>query len=143
LLEVNRGSYYRRPGDTGPLAPLDWAGRDVALRDAIERVVLDAPGYGYRRVTAHLRRDGWKVNRKRVLRVMREESLLCQLKRRWTKTTDSQHGWRVYPHRLADRGWRRLTDLDEAWVADLTYIRLGGEFVSLATVMDAYSRRVL
>src|SRR5205823_7077210 len=67
LLEVNRGSYYRRPGDTGPLAPLDWAGRDVALRDAIERVVLEFPGYGYRRVSAHLRRDGWKVNRKRVL----------------------------------------------------------------------------
>ena len=89
VLEVNRGSYYRRPGDTGPLAPLDWAGRDVALRDAIERVVLDSPGYGYRRVTAHLRRDGWRVNRKRVLRVMREESLLCQLKRRWAPILSS------------------------------------------------------
>ena len=143
VLEVNRGSYYRRPGDTGPFAQLDWAGRDVVLRDAIERVVLDSPGYGYRRVTAHLRRDGWRVNRKRVLRVMREESLLCQLKRRWTRTTDSEHGLRVYPNLLADCGWRALTGLDQAWVADLTYIRLPHGFCYLAAILDAFSRKVV
>jgi transposase InsO family protein len=145
LLGLNRGSLYRHAAgaEPEPIASHRPQGNSLSLRAAVERVVLEFPGYGYRRVTKHLQREGWNVNRKRVLRVMREESLLCQLKRRWTKTTDSQHGWRVYPNRLVDCGWRRLTGLDEAWVADLTYIRLGGEFVYLATVMDAYSRRVL
>jgi transposase InsO family protein len=145
LLGLNRGSLYRRAGESGAERIASHRPKEnrLSLRAAVERVVLEFPGYGYRRVTKQLQREGWKVNRKRVLRVMREESLLCQLKRRWTKTTDSQHGWRVYPNRLADRGWRQLTRLDEAWVADLTYIRLGGEFIYLATVMDAYSRRVV
>ena len=145
LLGLNRGSHYRHADASGAERPMSDRPKEssLSLRAAVERVILEFPGYGYRRVTKHLQREGWNVNRKRVLRVMREESLLCQLKRRWTKTTDSKHGWRVYPNRLADRGWRRLTGLDEAWVADLTYIRLGGEFVYLATVMDAYSRRVL
>jgi putative transposase len=145
LLGLNRGSHYRRAGESGAARRANNRTKEnaLSLRAAVERLVLQFPGYGYRRVTKQLQREGFKVNRKRVLRVMREESLLCQLKRRWTKTTDSAHGWRVYPNRLADRGWRKLTGLDEAWVADLTYIRLGGEFVYLATVMDAYSRRVL
>jgi putative transposase len=110
----------------------------VALRDAIERIVLDFPGYGYRRVTHALRREGWSINAKRVLRVMREESLLCQLKRRFVVTTDSQHGFPRYPNLL-----RELTvdGLNQAWVADLTYIRLPTSFVYLATILDAYSRR--
>ena len=145
LLGLNRGSHYRRADASDAERTTSNRPKEssLSLRAAVERVVLEFPGYGYRRVTKHLQREGWQVNRKRVLRVMREESLLCQLKRRWTKTTDSAHGWRIYPNRLADRGWRRLTGLDEAWVADLTYIRLGGEFVYLATVMDAYSRRVM
>jgi transposase InsO family protein len=145
LLGLNRGSHYRRAGESAaePRGNKRPKENSLSLRVAVERVVLECPGYGYRRVTRHLQREGFQVNRKRVLRVMRQESLLCQVKRRWTKTTDSAHGWRVYPNRLADRGWRKLTRLDEAWVADLTYIRLGGEFVYLATVMDAYSRRVV
>ncbi len=145
LLGLNRGSQYRVAATARTERPTSKRPKEgsLSLRAAVERVVLEFPGYGYRRVTKHLQREGWEVNRKRVLRVMREESLLCQLKRRWTKTTDSAHGWRVYPNRLADRGWRHLTRRDEAWVADLTYIRLGGEFVYLATVMDAYSRRVV
>ncbi len=63
----------------------------VALRDAIEQIILDFAGYGYRRVTHALQRDGWKVNHKRVLRIMREESLLCQIKRHFVQTTDSHH----------------------------------------------------
>jgi putative transposase len=139
LLWVNRSSYYR----SDPLPRTLRAGPDIALRAAIEGIVLDFPGYGYRRVTAHLRREGWTVNRKRVLRVMREESLLCQLKRRWTRTTDSEHGLRVYPNLLADCGWRELTGLDQAWVADLTYIRLPHGFCYLAAILDAFSRRVV
>jgi putative transposase len=142
LLGLNRGSHYRRSGEAGAGRAASNRPKEtsLSLRAAVERVVLAFPGYGYRRVTKHLQREGWRVNRKRVLRVMREESLLCQLKRRWTKTTDSAHGWRVYPNRIKEQ---RPTGMDQVWVADLTYIRLGGEFVYLATVMDAYSRRVV
>ena len=112
----------------------------VVLRDAIERIVLEFPGYGYRRVTHALRRAGWRVNAKRVLRVMREEALLCQLQRRFVRTTDSRHGLGSYPNRLRERV---LGGPNQAWVADITYIRLPTTFCSLATVLDAWSRRVV
>jgi len=112
--------------------------RDLALRDAIEEIVLEFPGYGYRRVTHALARTGWTVNHKRVLRVMREESLLCCLKRSFVPTTDSQHGYRRYPNLLTDR---LVAGLDEVWVADITYIRLPTAFCYLAAIVDACSRR--
>jgi putative transposase len=138
-LALNRGSYYR----LDPLAPQRPVRSEVALRDAIEHLVLEFPGYGYRRVTAALQRAGWEVNHKRVLRLMRQECLLCQLKRRWVRTTDSEHGLRVYPNLLAGCGWRGLSGLDQAWVADLTYIRLPGGFCYLAAILDAFSRKVV
>jgi transposase InsO family protein len=110
----------------------------MALRDAIEQLVLEFAGYGYRRVTQALRRAGWQVNHKRVLRVMREEALLCHLKSHFVVTTDSAHGYRTYPNRLAEV---TLTRLDQAWVADITYIRLPTTFVYLACLLDAFSRR--
>ncbi len=111
---------------------------ETALRDAIEQLIVDFPGYGYRPVTAALKHEGWKVNHKRVLRIMREESLLCQLKRRFAPTTDSQHGYQVYPNLVKDL----LVDaLDVVWVADITSIRLPTTFVSLAAILDAYSRK--
>ena len=114
------------------------AERDTTLRDAIERIVLDFPGYGYRRVTKALQREAWEINHKRVLRVMREESLLCQLERRFVRTTDSAHTLRTYPNLLADLVPNRP---DQAWVADITYIRLPTTFAYLACVLDAWSRR--
>ncbi len=132
LVGAGRTWYYTRP------SPEEVAARDTALRDAIERLVLDFPGYGYRRVTKALQRDGWAVNHKRVLRVMRREALLCQLERRFIVTTDSAHGLRTYPNLLADAV---LAAPDQAWVADITYIRLPTAFVYLACLLDAYSRR--
>ncbi len=134
LLDVNRAWYYARPivereGDEAEA---------IRLRDAIERIALAFPGYGYRRVTHALAREGWLVNHKRVLRVMREEPLLCHLKRRFVPTTDSCHGWRTYPNLLKGT---TLTAPDQAWVADLTYIRLPMAFIYLAAILDAYSRR--
>lgn len=108
------------------------------MRAAIERIVLAFPGYGYRRVTRALTRDAWTVNHKRVLRVMREESVLCQLKRRFVPTTDSSHSQRTYPNLLKGIV---LNAPDQAWVADITYIRLPTTFVYLAAILDAYSRR--
>jgi putative transposase len=136
-LGISRSWYYAHPAAGGPLGA-DLG--EIALRDAIERLVLDFPGYGYRRVTQALRRSGWLVNHKRALRVMREESLLCQLKRRFVVTTDSTHGYRAYPNLLASLTLERL---DQVWVADITYIRLPTAFAYLACVLDAFSRRCI
>lgn len=132
LAGVGRTWYYTRPSADAVAA------RDVALRDAIERVVLEFPGYGDRRVTKALQREGQDVNRKRVLRVMRQESLLCQLKRRFVVTTDSAHALRTYPNLLADAA---LAGPNRAWVADITYVRLPAAFAYLACLLDAWSRR--
>lgn len=132
LMGVSRSWYYERP------TPEHRAQRDIQLRDAIERIVLEFPGYGYRRVTAALRREGWVVNHKRVLGVMREESLLCQLKRRFVVTTDSAHSFGRYPNLIKDT---KLDRLDQVWVSDITYVRLPATFCYLAAVLDAYSRR--
>jgi transposase InsO family protein len=94
-------------------------------------------------VTKALQRAGWVINHKRVLRLMREESLLCRLRRRWVKTTDSQHGLEVYPNLLKPAGWRLLTGKDQAWVADITYIRLPQGFCYLAALLDAFTRKVV
>jgi transposase InsO family protein len=132
LFGVGRTWYYTHP------SPDETASRDVALRAAIEALVLAFPGYGYRRVTKQLQRDGWTVNHKRVLRVMREESLLCQLKRRFVVTTNSAHGLTRYPNLITDRIVERP---DQVWQADITYIRLPTGFVYLACILDSYSRR--
>lgn len=133
MLGVSRSWYYAAQAAAATEA-------DVALRAAIEEIVLEFPGYGYRRVTKALQRAGWEVNHKRVLRVMRQESLLCQLKRHFVVTTQSDHDLATYPNLLADA---RLTRRDQAWVADITYIHLPTTFVYLACVLDAWSRRCL
>lgn len=117
LLGVSRSWYYERLSQP-EATPI----KDLALRDAIEEIVLAFPGYGYRRVIHALARDGCTVNHKRVLRVMREESLLCQLKRRFLATTDPQHGLRRYPNRIKDLAVDRL---DQVWVAARTVAWLG------------------
>lgn len=132
LMGVSRSWYYERP------TPEHTAQRDIRLRDAIERIVLEFPGYGYRRVTAALRREGWSVNHKRVLRIMRQESLLCQLKRRFVPTTDSAHSFGGYPNLIKDT---KLDRLDQVWTSDITYVRLPTTFCYLAAILDAYSRR--
>jgi putative transposase len=132
LMSVSRSWYYGRSSEA------EKTKKDVELRDAIERIVLEFPGYGYRRVTATLGREGWSVNHKRVLRIMREESLLCQIKRRFKPTTDSAHAFARYPNLLKDT---EIDGLDQAWLSDITYVRLPTSFCYLAAILDAYSRR--
>jgi len=132
---VSRASFYRFGKDNPSRTD-----SDMDLRDAIQRVALEWPSYGRPRITAELRRRGWKVNPKRVYRLMREDDLLCVRKRKFVVTTDSNHDRKVYPNLAGDMV---LTGIDQLWVADITYIRLGSEFVYLAVVIDAYSRRVI
>jgi transposase InsO family protein len=133
---VSRASFYRFDPDRPP-----GPDRDMDLRDAIQRISLEWPYYGRPRITAELRRRGWKVNPKRVYRLIREDNLLCVRKRKFVvTTTDSNHGRKVYPN-LA--GEMALSGIDQLWVADITYIRLESEFVYLAVVIDAFSRRVI
>jgi putative transposase len=104
----------------------------MELRDAIQRIALEWPSYGRRRITQELRRRGWTVNPKRVQRLMREDNLLCVRKRKFVVTTDSNHGKKVYPN-LARR--MVLTNVDQLCAADITYIRLREEFVFLAVIL--------
>ena len=96
--------------------------------------------YGYRRISAELRRRGMLVNHKRVLRILREDNLLAVQPRAFVVTTDSDHDLEVFLN-LASR--MKLTGLNQLWVADITYIRLQSEFVYLAVILDLFSRKVV
>ena len=131
----SRAGYYRF------LDPVKPAPADMDLRDEIQKIAVEWPSYGSRRITQELRARHWDVNRKRVQRIMREDNLLCVSKRGFVvPTTDSAHGLRVHPNRTTSM---ILTGIDQLWVADITYIRLEEEFVYLAVILDAYSRRVI
>ena len=134
LGRVSRSGFYRL--DDAKPDP----GRDMDLRDAIQKIALEWPSYGRPRITKELRRRGWRVNPKRVYRLMREDNLLCVRRRRFVVTTDSNHTRKVYPNLARNM---ILTDTDQLWRADITYIRLRDEFVFLAVILDAYSRRVI
>ena len=134
LAQVSRAGFYR----WRHAPPAEDA--DIDLRDEIQKIALEWPCYGWRRMTGELRRRGWTVNHKRVRRIMREDNLLCLRRRKFVVTTDSNHNRRVYPN-LA--GELVLNGINQLWVADITYIRLELEFVYLAVVIDAFSRRVI
>jgi putative transposase len=131
---VSRAGFYR--SDEGE----PRADRDMDLRDAIQRVALKWPSYGRPRIPAELKRQGWKVGPNRVRRIMRKDNLLCVRKRKFRVTSDSNHGRKVYPNLQSEMEWSGINQL---WVADITYIRLEAEFVYLAVVIDAFSRRVI
>jgi len=131
--QVSRAGFYRHWEEHAPRQA------DVALRHLIQQIVLES-SYGHRPVAAELRHRGVIANRKRVLRLMREDNLLAVRKRRFVFTTDSRHGYAAYAN-LATR--LKLTGVNQLWVADITYVRLRETFLYLAMVMDAYSRRVV
>ena len=106
----------------------------------MQKVALESPAYGYRRITHELQQRGFQVNHKRVLRMMREDNLLCVRRRAFVVTTDSRHNLPVYPNLGRTV---KPTAINQLWVADITYIRLRIEFVYLAVVLDAFSRRVI
>ena len=135
LARVSRAGFYRSLQEQVP------GEESMEMRSAIQRIALDhRRRYGYRRVTAELRRCGMMVNRKRVARIMREDNLLALQPKRFVRTTDSDHALDIYVN-LARR--MTLSGIDQLWIADITYIRLKAEFVYLALILDGFSRKVV
>ena len=130
-MNLPKSSYYYQPVETKT---------DPSLVHRIEALVEEFSGYGYRRVTEQLQREGRRINRKKILRIMRERDLLCRPRRRWVKTTDSNHTFPRYPNRIQDR---TVTAPNQIWVADITYIRIQTAFVYLAVILDLFSRKVI
>lgn len=131
-LSVSRATLYRW------LSVVAHRDKDVELRNRLQHLALEWPSYGYRRLTHQLRREGWKVNHKHVLRLMREDNLLVLRKQPFIRTTDSRHSLGRYPNLVPEL---TLTGINQLWVADITYIRLLREFIYLAVILDAFSRR--
>ncbi len=135
LVQVSRAGFYRSLKQQEPVE------EDMEVRSSIQAIALEhRRRYGYRRITAELRRRGMVVNHKRVARIMREDNLIAMQPRAFVVTTDSDHDLEVY---LNLAGRMRLTGINQLWVADITYIRLKAEFVYLAVVLDGYSRKVV
>lgn len=136
-MKLGSSSYYYQP-----ITDLQAQERgDAELRDHIDRVQGVFPGYGYRRLGQHLRREGIVANNKKIRRVQKKYQLFPI---RWQSfkvaTTDSNHNYRISPNLLADK---TLTGINQAWVADITYIRITKGFVFLAAILDRYSRKVI
>jgi putative transposase len=135
LAGVSRAGFYRSLQERAPVE------EEMEVRSVIQQIVVEhRRRYGYRRITAELRRRGMPVNHKRVLRILREDHLLGVQPRRFVVTTDSDHRYEVHLN-LASR--MKLTGINQLWVADITYLRLHQEFVYLAVVLDAFSRKVV
>jgi len=138
LLEVSRSGFYKwfqrsiRP-DSGP-------NLEIQIREEIQNIVIEFPGYGYRRVTIELQNRDYSVKEKIVRKFMKEDNLLCVKRRFRLQTTDSNHGEKIYPNLARDL---KVTGINHLWVADITYIQLLKEFVFLAVIIDVFSRRCI
>lgn len=137
-LGLSRSSYYE--WDSRMQLPDQQDPYEMMLRNEVQKIAIEFPSYGYRRITMELRRRGYKVNHKRVLRIMEADNLLCIKKKFIPRTTDSYHSFRVYPN-LAEN--LEVTNINQLWVADITYIRLVKEFVYLAVILDVFSRKCI
>lgn len=134
MTTVSRASFYRSWENKAPTEA------EMVLRDAIQRMAVTHRFYGYRRIAVLVQREGYEVGAKKVRRLMKEDNLLAVRRRKFVATTDSDHGFVVHPN-LAEHVI--VNDVNQLWVADITYIRLLAEFVYLAVVLDAFSRRAV
>lgn len=135
-MRIARSTFYYEPEEES----LDELKVKADLKGEIEKIYLEFPGYGYRRVTKKLKRRGWMVNHKRVLKIMRKNDLLCRQRKRGVRTTNSDHSHPVFPDLIKDLV---IKGINQAWVADITYIRILTAFVYLAVILDLHSRKVI
>ncbi len=138
LLHVNRSSYYQWVSHQNHHHSGSTC--DLALRDMVQKIAVEFPRYGYRRITIELKRQGVLVNHKKILRLMKEDNLLCVKKRFKPVTTDSNHGFSVYPNLIKDLD---ITQLNQVWASDITYIQLSHDFIYLSVILDLFSRRCI
>jgi transposase InsO family protein len=136
MLNLAPSTYYYKSKEQ----TLSAQEEEANLQDRIERLACEFPGYGYRRITAQLVRESYLVNHKRVLRIMRQSSLLCVVKRAYKRTTNSDHSYPRFPNLVKGLA---MSSLNQLWVADITYIRILTTFVYLAVILDAFSRKVI
>lgn len=136
MIKLARSSFYHKPKSKSPEAMQ----KEADLRGRIEAICLEFPRYGYRRVTAALKRDGVRVNHKKVLKIMKDSDLLCQVKRKWKKATDSKHHFPRYSNLIKGM---TIEHLNQVWLSDIAYIRIRTGFVYLAAILDAFSRKVI
>ncbi len=136
LLDASRSGYYKWLHNS--YSSEVEKDSDIAIKDEMQKIVIEFPGYGYRRVKVELRNRGHVVNQKKVRRFMKEDNLICVKKRFKLQTTDSNHGEKIYPNLAKNL---EVTCINQLWVADITYIQLSKEFVFLAVVIDVFSRR--
>jgi len=135
-MRAARSTFYYKPKEKS----LQKVKEDLNLQDEMERICMEFPRYGYRRVTKELYRRGWTVNHKKVYRIMRDNDLLCRIRRRRVRTTNSDHSHPTFPNLIKD-----LTpaSINQIWIADITYIRILTAFVYLAVILDLFSRKVI
>lgn len=131
-LGVHKSAYYAWQGR------VPSANREGTLRKAMHDIAQEFPGYGYRRITVELHRREMAVNHKKVLRLMREEKILCTRKSFKPKTTNSNHDLPLYPNLVRDVV---VTRPNQVWVSDITYIHLAEGFVYLASILDLFGRK--
>lgn len=136
MMGISTSTYYYKP----KISRAERDKRDAELKDLIEAIQISHPRAGYRTVRAYLFRHGMRVNWKRIRRVMSKYGLQARIKRRFISTTDSKHGFPVYPNLISGK---TVMDINQVWVADLTYIRILTGFVFLAVILDVFSRRVI
>jgi transposase InsO family protein len=141
VLGTSRNAYYHHKRNS-----MAKVKNDETILNEIGSIIIDFPRYGYRRIARELKIRKFKVNRKRVLRLMRENNLLVKTKKKFHATTDSNHGLAIYPNLLKEMKEKgtEITAINQVWVSDITYIPLTtGRFVFLAIVLDLYSRKVV
>ena len=138
LLGINRRSYYKWLDKTPP--DLNHENEEIKVRDELQKIAIEFPRYGYRRMTVELRNRGYSVNHKKVLRLMREDNLLCVKKQFKPMTTNSNHPHRVYPNLLR---YEKLIRPNQGWASDITYIQLEDNFVYLAVILDVFTRKCI
>jgi putative transposase len=138
LLTIDRSGYYKwirkPPPDEQKIH------EDVLLRDEMHQIALEFPRYGYRRMTVELHHRGYLVNHKKILRLMKEDNLLCVKKHFKPLTTDSNHPHKIYPNLIR---YKKITSSDQVWASDITYIQLTDAFVYLSVILDLYTRKCI
>ena len=114
--------------------------QEILLKEKIQQIACSHPYYGYRRITAQLKREKININHKRVLRMMRELGIQARIKRKYVATTNSRHNNTIYPNLIKDKV---VTGINQVWCSDITYISILFGFVYLAVIIDIYSRKIV